>query len=130
MIGGRVLDAGALTGFATGSPVYVRALVWAAVEENVVLAVPAMALTRAWADLDPADHPALDVLLDLPITIIDDLDGPAAREVGALLAGGAAAEAELGQVVRCARRRGWPVVTTRSGTVRALDGSVQVEEMP
>ncbi|MQA15686.1 MAG: hypothetical protein GEV09_16440 [Pseudonocardiaceae bacterium] len=130
MIGGRVLDADALTGFATGRPVYVRALVWAAVEENVVLAVPSSALTRVWAELDPVDHPALDVLLDLPITVIEELDRPAAREVGTLLAGFDPAEVDLGQVLRCARRRGWPVVTTRSGTLRKLDHAVQVEEMP
>ena len=47
MIGGRVLDATALAAFAIGRPVYVRALVWAAVEENIVLAVPSAALGRA-----------------------------------------------------------------------------------
>jgi antitoxin ParD1/3/4 len=36
MIGGRVLDASALVGFAAQSSVYAAALVWTAVEEGVV----------------------------------------------------------------------------------------------
>lgn len=130
MIGGRVLDASAVVGFATGRPVYIRALVWAAVEENVVLAIPSMALTRAWAALVPVDHPALDVLLDLPVTVVDVLDRHAAREVGSLLGRSPARHTHLAQVIWCARRRGWPVVTAHARAVRGLDELVQVEELP
>ena len=73
VIGGRVLDSTALAAFAIGRPVYMRALVWAAVEANIVLAVPSAALGRAWGLVEQEHHDALRVLLDLPNTVIDEL---------------------------------------------------------
>ena len=130
MIGGRVLDATALAAFATGCPVYVRALVWAAVEENVVLAVPSAALGRAWALLEPEHHAALQVLLDLPNTVIDELDPRSAQESGLLLAAAGHDDIVAGQVAASARRRGWPAVTGEPGALRKLDTSVAIEELP
>ena len=130
MIGGRVLDATALAAFATGRPVYVRALVWAAVEENVVLAVPSAALGRAWALLEPEHHAALQVLLDLPNTVIDELDPRSAQESGLLLAASGHDDIVAGQVAASARRRGWPAVTGEAGALRKLDTTVAIEELP
>jgi len=130
VIGGRVLDATALAAFATGRPVYVRALVWAAVEENVVLAVPSAALGRAWALLEPEHHAAMQVLLDLPNTVIDPLDPSAAHESGLLLAASGHDDIATGQVAATARRRGWPAVTGEPGTLRKLDSAVAIEELP
>ncbi|MFC5995357.1 hypothetical protein ACFQE5_14175 [Pseudonocardia hispaniensis] len=130
MIGGRVLDATALAAFATGRPVYMRALVWAAVEENLVLAIPSAALGRAWALLDPEQHPALQVLLGLPITVIDELGPAAAQESGLLMAASGHDDIVAGQVAASARRRGWPAVTGDPGALRKLDGSVIIEELP
>lgn len=130
MIGGRVLDASALAAFATGRPVYVRALVWAAVEENVVLAVPSTALGRAWATLDPEHHAALRVLLDLPNTVIDPLDPVMAQESGLLLAAAGDDDIVAGQVTVSARRRGWPAVTGDPGALRKLDTTITIEELP
>jgi hypothetical protein len=62
VIGGWVLDADALTGFATGSSVYVQALVWTAVEESVVLAVPATVLAQSVVRVNERDQPALTVV--------------------------------------------------------------------
>ena len=111
MIGGRIFDDTALVSFAIGSSVYVRALVWATVEEGIVLAVPAAALARAWAQLSPVDRAALDVLLDLPNTVIENLTRTAAYDIGALLATAPTADIATGQAVDAARRRGWAVVT-------------------
>jgi hypothetical protein len=130
MIGGRVLDTTALAAFAIGRPVYVRALVWAAVEENIVLAVPSAALGRAWALLDPEHHPALQVLLDLPNTVIDELGTASALESGLLLAASGHDDIVAGQVAASARRRGWPAVTGEPATLRKLDTSVAIEELP
>jgi hypothetical protein len=130
VIGGRVLDAGALVAFATGRPVYVRALVWAAVEENVVLAVPGAALGRAWSMLEAEHHAALQVLLDLPNTVIDQLDPRAAQESGLLLAASGQDDIVAGQVAASARRRGWPAVTADPGALRKLDTTVTIEELP
>ena len=130
MIGGRVLDATALAAFATGRPVYVRALVWAAVEENIVLAVPSTALGRAWAMLDPEHHPALQVLLDLPNTVIDELGSISAHESGLLMAASGQDDIVAGQVAASAKRRGWPAVTGDPGALRKLDSTVTIEELP
>ena len=86
VIGGRVLDSTALAAFAIGRPVYMRALVWAAVEANIVLAVPSAALGRAWGLVEQDHHDALRVLLDLPNTVIDELTPASAHESGLLLA--------------------------------------------
>ena len=86
VIGGRVLDSTALAAFAVGRPVYMRALVWAAVEANIVLAVPSAALGRAWGLLEQEHHAALQVLLDLPNTVIDELTPASAHDSGLLLA--------------------------------------------
>jgi hypothetical protein len=130
MIGGRVLDATALAAFAIGRPVYVRALVWAAVEENIVLAVPSAALGRAWALLEPEHHPALQVLLDLPNTVIDELGSISAHESGLLMAASGQDDIVAGQVAASAKRRGWPAVTGDPGTLRKLDSTVTIEELP
>jgi hypothetical protein len=130
MIGGRVLDSSALAAFAVGRPVYMRALVWAAVEENIVLAVPSAALGRAWALLEPEHHQALQVLLDLPNTVIDDLSTAAAQESGLLMAASGGGDIAAGQVAASARRRGWPAVTGDPGALRKLDTQVSIEELP
>lgn len=130
MIGGRVLDSTALAAFAIGRPVYMRALVWAAVEANIVLAVPSAALGRAWGLLEPEHHPALQVLLDLPNTVIDELTPYSAHESGMLLAAAGQDDIAAGQVAASARRRGWPAVTGEPGTLRKLDARVTIEELP
>jgi hypothetical protein len=130
MIGGRVLDTTALAAFAIGRPVYVRALVWAAVEENIVLAIPSAALGRAWSLLEPEHHAALQVLLDLPNTVIDELGTASALESGLLLAASGQDDIVAGQVAASARRRGWPAVTGEPATLRKLDTTVTIEELP
>lgn len=130
MIGGRVLDSTALAAFAVGRPVYMRALVWAAVEANIVLAVPSAALGRAWALLDVEHHAALRVLLDLPNVVIDELSTATALESGLLLAASGQDDIVAGQVAASAKRRGWPAVTGEPGSLRKLDTTVTIEELP
>ena len=130
VIGGRVLDSTALAAFAVGRPVYMRALVWAAVEANIVLAVPSAALGRAWGLVEQDHHDALRVLLDLPNTVIDELTPASAREAGLLLATAGQDDIAAAQVASSARRRGWPAVTGEPGTLRKLDTAVQIEELP
>jgi hypothetical protein len=130
VIGGWVLDAAALHGFASGSSVYAQALVWTAVEESMVLMVPATALARAVAEISEQDQPALTVLLNLPVTIVDELARQRANEVGRLLAAAAADDLALGHAVRCAQHRGWLLVTADKATARRLDETIDVRELP
>lgn len=124
MIGGRVLDASVLVAFAAQRSVYAAALVWTAVEENVVLVVPSTAIATAWADLEDKHHPVLEVLLRLPVTVVDVLDGERARAVGKL--GGLQLDAHA---VACSRERGWPVLTTDAAHY-AIFGDVDTEPVP
>ena len=106
MIGGRVLDTSALLAFARGTSLYASAAVWTAVEESIVLIVPSTAAAAAWTELAEEYHPVLDVLLQLPVTVSDALDGRRARAVGQL--GGPQADAHA---IACAQERGWPLLT-------------------
>lgn len=106
MIGGRVLDAAALVAFASRTSVYAEALVWTAVEEGLVLVVPSSAVAVAWTQLEEKDHLVLDVLLQLPVTVVDDLTAARARAVGTW--GGDPLDAHA---LLCASDRGWPLVT-------------------
>lgn len=130
VIGGRVLDTSALEYFATGRSIYARALVWAAVEQGDVLVVPTTALTAAWARTPPEARPVLEVLLGLPNTVVEVLNGPTAYYVGQLLAAAGRGEPVAGHVVWCWRQRGWAVLTAAPDPLCELDPEVDIEELP
>ncbi|QYN39902.1 hypothetical protein K1T35_23555 [Pseudonocardia sp. DSM 110487] len=126
MIGGRVLDASALVGFASGESIYAAALVWTAVEEAIVLVVPSTAIAAAWAQLPDKDHLVLLVLLSLPITVVDDLDATRARAVGAF--GGDQPEAHA---LLCAHDRGYALVTADASRYTGLRAAgVDIDQLP
>lgn len=123
MIGGRVLDATMLAAFASCRSEYAQALVWAAVESDVVLVVPATALAAAWAATDGTDRPVLDVLVHLHVTVVDDLTADRARAVG--VEGGPTAEVHA---LLCATDRSWPLVTAEPGRYAGLRPAGAVTE--
>ena len=126
MIGGRVLDASAIVAFAGGDSIYAAALVWTAVEMGIVLVVPSTAVAAGWSRLPGKDHPVLDVLLDLPVTVVDTLDATRARAVGAL--GGDQPDAHA---LQCARDRGYPLVTTDSARYAGIrPAGVEIDRLP
>lgn len=126
MIGGRVLDTSAIIAFADGSSIYAAALVWTAVEEGLVLLIPSSAVAAAWAHLPDKEHPVLEVLLQLPVTVVDSLDQSRARDVGAL--GGDTLDAHA---VLCAAQRDWPLVTADAVRYQGrLSTSVEIEPLP
>jgi hypothetical protein len=126
VIGGRVLDASAMVAFASGDSVYAGALVWTTVEEGLVLVAPSTALAAAWSQLQDKNHPVLEVLLRLPVTVVDDLTAGRARAVGAFGGDQLAAHALL-----CARDRGWPLVTGDAARYAGTDlAGVEIEQLP
>ncbi len=126
MIGGRVLDTSALLAFARGASIYASAAVWTAVEESIVLVVPSTAVAAAWAELADEYRPVLDVLLQLPVTVIDALDESRARAVGEL--GGPQTDAHA---IACAQERGWPLLTAHPARYAPYQqAGVDLEALP
>lgn len=122
-----MLDASAVVAFASQRSVYAAALVWTAVEEGIVLVVPSTAVAAAWAELADKHHPVLDVLLHLPVTVVDDLDVARARAVGEL---GGDRQLDAHAAV-CARNRGWPLVTADAGRYAPVHlAGIDVEQQP
>ena len=127
MIGGRVLDTSAVVAFAEQTSVYASAVVWTATEVDVVLLVPATVVAGVSAVLTPAAHEVLDVLLSLPVTVLDPLDAGRARAVGELVAVHGL-DLPAAHAASCAVERGWAVVTGTPELYRGIVG-LEVEEV-
>jgi hypothetical protein len=127
VIGGRVLDATAVAAFARQRSIYLSALVWTATEEDVVLLVPATALVEAGRGLDEHSRAVLDVLLGLPVTVVETLDADRARAV-AVLADEHGLDVGSAHAVRSALDRGWSIVTADGDRYRPVP-SVEIEEI-
>jgi hypothetical protein len=78
---------------------------WTAVEEGMVLVLPATAVADAWPRLDEGGRAMLEMLLRLPVAVVGALNLNRARLVGEQ-GGDCHAHA-----VVCASDRGWPLVT-------------------
>jgi hypothetical protein len=85
VIGGRVLDVTAIVGFCTGPSVYAEALVMTAIEEDIVLTIPASALTRACALISQGHGLGVYLLLGLLLYRHGSAGHRQARTVGVLL---------------------------------------------
>lgn len=129
MIGGQVLDLSALLAFARQDSIYASALVWTAVEEDIVLLVPSTASSLAWAQLNGTGQPVLEVLLGLPVTVQDDLSAERAREIGQVLRD-SDARIDIAHAALCSRRRGWPLVTGEPEAYNALTIPLEIEPLP
>jgi predicted nucleic acid-binding protein len=129
-LGGVVLDSTALLGFASGRP-SVAAVVWHAVEQSVLLVVPAASLADAQARLAPADLEVIEVLGDLPVTVIVDLTRTEALSVAAVLARAGTPDClAAGHAAWTAHHRGMPVLTSTPALLRALDADIEIDEIP
>jgi hypothetical protein len=132
VIGGRVLDTSALIDAAVGKTIYTRSFVTAAVEIGLVLAVPTTALQDAWALLPRDARPLLEVVLGLPVTVVDPLTAETAQTAGV-----AGQDARGGQyattpahVVHAALSRQWPVLTADPEPLEAINPEVLIERLP
>lgn len=129
MIGGRVLDSSAVGAFVEQRSVYVSALVWTATEEDIVLLVPASVLTEVRGGAGDAERAVLDVLLGLPVTVVDALDDRRSREAADLLGPGGTADLASAHAAACALARGWPLVSAQPSRYSGVVG-LTVEELP
>jgi PIN domain nuclease of toxin-antitoxin system len=129
-LGGVVLDSTALLAFVSGR-LYAAAVVWHAVEQGVVLMVPAVSLADAQARLAPADLQVIEVLGDLPVTVVIDLTRNEARQVAAMLAKAGKPDClAAGHAAWTARNRGMPVLTSDLALLRALAADIEINELP
>jgi len=129
-VGGVVLDSTALLAFVSGRP-YVAAVVWHAVEQGVVLVMPAASLADAQARLAPADLEVIEVLVDLPVAVVVDLTRGEARQVAAVLAKAGQPDClAAGHAAWTARNRGMPVMTSDPALLRALAADIEIDELP
>jgi hypothetical protein len=133
VISGRVLDTPALVDWATQHTLYTQSLVWAASRENIVLVIPAAALAAAWASIPASACEVLNVLLGLPVTIIEPIDQPTARNLGDILNSDPSTGLDGAHAVHVAAARGgWPIVTSedKAGRLLILDQCAEVELLP
>jgi hypothetical protein len=129
VIGGRVLDTSAVRAFVEQRSVYASALVWTATEEDIVLVIPAAVLTEVRATVAPEHVAVLDVLVGLPVTVVEPLDDRGAGETAEVASRLPAAGLANAQAAACALARGWPLVS--AGASRHADlPSLTVEEVP
>jgi predicted nucleic acid-binding protein len=82
--------------------------------------VPASALAQAMRA--PAKQARLCRFIRQPTTRLEALDGPAATQVGLLLAASRTSDITDAHVVICARRHGHPIVTSDPKDLARLDG--------
>lgn len=104
---GWVLDTSAVLAAATGTTAYGRAVVRTAVQQGATLVVPAAALAASWGAAAPAGRLFVDLLLQLPVTVVAPLDAPSARAAGSVL--NVRGPIDVGHVIATARdHEGWP----------------------
>jgi hypothetical protein len=133
VIGGRVLDSTALHDLTIGRTIYGGAFLAAANDLGIVLAVPATALQETWASAAQDDFPFLDLLMDLPMSVVEPLDADAAQASGVLARVAHASNswnAAAAHTVYVALDRSWPVLTADPVPLRAVDPAVQVDLLP
>ncbi|GAB4590103.1 hypothetical protein Ntsu_79350 [Nocardia sp. IFM 10818] len=106
---------------------------FACVQTGDSIIVPATALAEARAYIPADRRDVLAVLLDLPNTVVVDLDEPGGVAVGAVLAAAEEPRAALlsaAQVVVAAVGRDYPCLTDRGDRLRELDPRLVVDELP
>jgi hypothetical protein len=132
-VSGRVLTASAIVDIATDRSVYGRAFLVAAVELGMTFATPSTALLQAWAAVPPHARALLELFLDAPAGVVEDLDASVASRAG--VRAHAAHQAERFDVaaahaVDVAITRGLAILTAEAGPLRAIDPNVEIEELP
>lgn len=130
---GRVLTSSAIVDIVTNRSGYGRAFVVAAVELGMTLPTPSTALLQAWAAVPPEARALLELFLDAPAIVVEDLGVLVAAQAGvrahpAQQAGGV--DVAAAHAVEVAIARGLAILTAEPGPLRAIDPDVEIEELP
>jgi hypothetical protein len=121
----------------TGATIYGQAFVSTAAERAVVLLIPCTSLSQAWATVPGESLPVLELLLELPVVVVDDMDVPTARAAGIVLRDASSvAESDRltltaeAHVAHAARARGWRILTRAPERLWAIDPTLVLETPP
>jgi hypothetical protein len=132
-VSGRVLTSSAIVDIATDRSIYGRAFLVAAVELGMIFLTPSTALLQAWAAVPPQARALLELFLDAPAVVVEDLGASVADRAGVR----AHPAHQTGRVdvaaahaVDVAITRGLPILTAEPGPLRAIDPDVEIEELP
>lgn len=130
---GRVLTSSAIIDIATDRSVYGRAFLVAAVELGMTFPTPSTALLQAWAAVPPEARALLELFLDAPAVIVEDLGASTAARAGvhahpAHQTG--SFDVAAAHAVDVAITRGLPILTAEPGPLRSIDPDVEIEELP
>ncbi|MFC9999657.1 hypothetical protein [Nocardia sp. NPDC127526] len=130
-VGGVVFDRAALIDWAWQKP-YPQAMCFAVAKVGSTIVVPATALTEARALIPTDRHDILDVLLDLPNTVVTALDRAAHTGVAGVLAASPDAVDALSAAHAVAESvgRDFPCLTSRGAQLRDLDPRIDLDELP
>jgi hypothetical protein len=126
---GCVLAADAVVDMAIGRSVFGQAFLVAAVKTGMVLPVPAAAALEAWATVRPEERVLLELFLDTPLIVVDELDAAGAQRAGAR-AHPHQLDVVAAHTADVARERELPVLTGRPDTLRAIAPEIGIEELP
>ncbi len=130
---GRVLTSSAIVDIATDRSGYGRAFLVAAVELGMTFPTPSTALLQAWAAVPPQARALLDLFLDAPAVVIEDLDVSVAGRAGVRAHQTHQAgrfDVAAAHAVDVAIARGFAILTAEPGPLRAIDPDVEIEELP
>jgi hypothetical protein len=132
-VSGRVLTSSAIVDIATDRSVYGRAFLVAAVELGMIFPTPSTALLQAWAAVPPQARALLELFLDAPAVVVEDLTMSVAGRAGvrahpAHLAG--RFDVAAAHAVDVAMTRGLAILTAEPGPLRAIHPDVEIEEVP
>lgn len=127
---GRVLSSSVLVDIATDRSVYGRAFLVAAVELGMT---PSTALLQAWAAVPPETRVLLELLLDAPAVVVEDLGASVAGRAGVRAHGAHRAghfDVAAAHAVDVAIARGFAILTADPGPLRAINPDIDIDELP
>ncbi len=130
---GRVLTCSALVDIATDRSVYGRAFLVAAVELGMTFPTPSSALLQAWAAVSPQARALLELFLDAPAVVVEDLGASVASRAGVRARPAHQAgrlDLAAAHAVDVAIACGLAILTAEPDPLRAIDPDVEIEELP
>lgn len=125
MIGGKVLDPGAIAAACAG---HIGVTTWFAVASRIgiVLYLPGPAVAEV-ATLRPHTGPRLARLLDHPQVVRGDTDEIVTAEADRLMTAAGVWDATAAIVVQVAHHRGWPALAADPGRLLRIDPGLDIQ---